>query len=210
MFRSITNEKIETMLKKRKIIASSKIMKKKKMHINSIKFNSTKSMHLKKIVARVIFLRFIYVIACSTMSVIIENVKRKTMFNNKVKVNCMFKRLINVIQLFMRQNINIIMINVINERARFFNICETILINIENVIILIFVFIVNGSNYKLFLKRFFQHVVCMNFVNVNNKFLEMMLHLLNKKKRINFLNVSIEYINNKNKKTMFIVKHLNV
>ena len=96
MFRNITNKKIKTILKKKKIIASSKAMKKKKMHINLMKFNSTKSMHLKKIVACVVFLRFIYVIVYSIINVIIENVKTKTMFNIETKINCIFKRLIDV------------------------------------------------------------------------------------------------------------------
>ena len=135
MFRNITNKKIKTMLKKRKIIALLKAMKKKKMHVNSIKFNLTKSVHLKKIVARVIFLRFMYVVIYLMMNVMIKNIKTKTMFDNEVKINCMFKRLIDAAQLFVRQNINIIMINVIDKRARFFNICEAISINIENIII---------------------------------------------------------------------------
>ena len=155
MFRNITNEEIKTMSKKRKIIASLKVIKKKKMHIDSIKFNSTKSMHLRKIVARVIFLRFMYVVACLTINVIIENVKTKMMFNNKIKVNCIFKRLIDAAQLFVRQNINIIIMNIINERTRFFDVCETMSINIKNVIVSISVFIMKRSDHEFLLERFF-------------------------------------------------------
>ena len=61
------------------------------MHVDLIKLNSAKLMHLKKIVARVVFLRFMYAVAYSTVNVIIENIKIKTMFDNKTKVNCMFK-----------------------------------------------------------------------------------------------------------------------
>ena len=143
------------MSKKRKIIASSKIVKKKKVHVDSIKFNSTKLIHLEKIVTRVVSLHFMYIIACSTINVIIADIKIKTIFNNKIKVNCIFKRLINAAQLFMRQKINIIIIIVIDKRARFFNICEAILINIENVIVSIFIFIIKRSNHKFFLERLF-------------------------------------------------------
>ena len=209
MFRSIINEEIKTISKKRKIIALLKVMKKKKMHINSMKLNSTKVMHLKEIVARVVFLRFIYIIAYSTISVMIENVKIKIMFNNKIKVNCIFKRLIDIVQLFVRQNINIIIISVIDERAHFFNVCETISINIKNIIISIFVFIVKYLNHELFLKRFFQRAARMSFINMNNKFFEMILHSLNEKKRINFLKMFVEHVNNKNKETMFAMKTLN-
>ena len=155
MFRNITTEEIKIVLKKRKIITSSKAMKKKKIYINSMKFNMTKSVHLKEIVARVIFLRFIYIVIYLTMSVIIENIKIKMMFNKKVEINYIFKRLINVVQLFIRQNINIIMINVIDEQAYFFNICERISINIENIIVSISVFIVKCSDHELLFKRFF-------------------------------------------------------
>ena len=75
------------------------------------------------------------------------------------------------------------MINVIDERARFFDVCEAISINIENVIVSIFVFIMKCLNHELFLERFFQRVARMNFVNMNDEFLKMILHSLNKKKK---------------------------
>ena len=91
-----------------------------KVHVDSMRLSSTKSVHLKKIVTRVIFLRLMYVVVCSIVNIMIENLKIKAMFNNEAEINCMFKRLIDAAQLFIRQNINIIMINIINERARFF------------------------------------------------------------------------------------------
>ena len=72
------------------------------MHIDSIKFSLTKLMHVKEIVTRVVFLRLIYVVVCSIVNVMIENIKIKVMFNNEAKVNCIFKRLINAAQLSVR------------------------------------------------------------------------------------------------------------
>ena len=65
MFRNIIDEEIEIVSKKKKVIAQFKVIK--KVDINFIKFNLTKSMHLKKIVIRVVFLRFINAIICSTI-----------------------------------------------------------------------------------------------------------------------------------------------
>ena len=61
------------------------------MHIDSMRFSSTKSMHLREIVIRVAFLHFMYVVACSIMNVMIENIKIKAMFDNEAEINCMFK-----------------------------------------------------------------------------------------------------------------------
>ena len=180
------------------------------MHVNLIKFSSTKSVHLKEIVARVAFLRFMYVVVCSIVSVIIENIKIKAMFDNRTKINCIFKQLIDVIQLSVRQNINIIIINVIDKQACFVNVCETVLINIDNIKILISVFVMKRSDHELFLKRFFQRAAHMSFINMNNKSLEMILHSLNEKKRVNFLKVPAEHVSNKEKKSMFAMKSLNV
>ena len=77
------------------------------------------------------------------------------MFDNKTKINCMFKRLIDAVQLSVHQNINIIIINVIDERARFFDVCKVVFISIDNITISIFVFVVKCSNHELLLKRFF-------------------------------------------------------
>ena len=210
MFRSIIDEKIEVISKERRIIAQSKDIKEKKMHVDSMRFSSTKSMHLEKIVTRVAFLRLMYVVACSIVSVMIENIKIKMMFDNKTEINCMFKRLTDAAQLSVRQNINIIMIDVTDERARFFDVCEAVFISIDSIMISISVFVVKRSNHEFLLKRLFQHATRMNFDNMNNESFKMILHSLNEKKRVSFLEMPVEHVNNKRKESMFAMKSLNV
>ena len=94
----------------------------------------------------------------------------------------MSKRLIDATQLFIRQKINIIMINFIDERVHFFNVCKSIFVNIENIIILIFIFVIERLNHDFFLNRFFQRIVYMNVVNMNDDLLKMILHSLNDEK----------------------------
>ena len=210
MFRSIIDEKIKTISKERRIIAQSKDIKEKKVHVDSMGLSSTESVHLEKIVTRVAFLRLMYAVACSIVSVMIENIKIKTMFNNGAEINCIFKRLIDITQLPVRQSINIIMINITDERARFFNICKIIFISIDNITISISVFVVKRSDHELLLKRLFQRAVHISFINMNDKSFEMILHSLNKKKRVSFLKMPAEHVNNKEKKSMFATKSLNV
>ena len=210
MFRSIIDEKIETIMKQRKTIAQSKNIKEKKVHVDSMRLSSTKSVHLKRIVIRVAFLHLMYVIVCSIVNIMIENIKIKAMFDSGAEVNYMFKRLINIIQLSVRQNINIIMINVINERACFFDVCETVSISIDNIIISISVFVMKRLDHELFLKRSFQRAARMSSINMNNESYEMILYFLNKKKRISFLKMPAEYVSNKKEKSVFTIKSLNV
>ena len=210
MFRSIIDEKIKTILKEKRIIAQSKNIKEKKMHINLMKFSLTKSVHLEKIVTRVAFLRLMYVVVCSIVNVMIKNIKIKAMFKNRIEMNCMFKRLIDATQLLIRQNINIIIINVINERACFFNVCETVSINIDSITISISVFVVKRPDHELLLKRLFQRVARISSINMNNESFEMILHSLNEKKRIRFLKMPAEHVSNKEKKSTFAMKSLNV
>ena len=187
-----------------------KIIKEKKMHVESIKFNFIEFIHLKEIVVQIVFFRSMYIVACSTMNVFINNVKIKMLFDNNVEINYISKRLIDATQFFIRQRINIIMINFINECARFFNVCESIFINIKNIIILIFIFVIERSNHDLFLNRLFQRIIRINAVNMNNNLLKMILHSLNDEKRMNFLRMFAEHTNNKNKKFIFIFKTLNI
>ena len=210
MFRNIIDEKMKTMFKKRKAIVQMKIVKEKKMHVESIKFNSIESIHLKEIVVRIVFFCLIYVVVCSMMNVLINDVKIKILFDSDVEINYILKRLIDATQLFIRQKINIIMMNFINERARFFDVCESIFVNIENIIISIFIFMIERSNHDFFLNCFFQRIVRINVINMNDNSLKMMLHLLNNEKRINFLKMFAEHINNKDEKFVFIFKTLNV
>ena len=169
------------------------------MHVNSIRFSSTKSMHLKKIVIRVISLRLMYVVVCSIVNVMIKNIKIKAIFNNKAEINCMFKQLIDAAQMFMHRNISIIMINVTDERARFFDVCETVLISIDSITISISVFVVKRSDQELLLKKLFQRVDHMNSININNESFKMILYSLNEKKRVNFLKIFAGHVSNKKK-----------
>ena len=66
----------------------------------------------------------------------------------------MLKKLTNVAQLYVRQNINIIMINITDEQICFFNVYEAVFINIESIIILICVFVVKRSDHDLLFERF--------------------------------------------------------
>ena len=144
------------------------------------------------------------------MNVSIENIKVKMLFDSDAEINCMLKKLINSIQLFIRQKINIVIMNFINERVCFFDVCELIFINIENIIISIFIFVIKRLNHELLLNRFFQHITRMNAVNMNNDSLKMMLYSLNNEKRINFLRIFAEHVNNKDEKFVFIFETLNV
>ena len=198
------------MFKKRKTIAQMKIVKEKKIHIELMKFNFIKLIHLKKIVVRVAFFRSMYIVACSMMNVSINNVKIKTLFNNDVEINYISKKLIDATQLFIRQEINIIIMNFINKRARFFDVYESIFVNIKNIIISIFIFVIKRSDHDFFFNHFFQRIVYMNIINMNDDSLKIILHLLNDEKRMNFLKMFAEHINNKDKKFIFAFEILNV
>ena len=123
-----------------------------------------------------------YVVVCSTMNMSIKNVKVKALFDSDVEVNCMSKRLTNSTQLFIRQDINIVIMSFTDERAHFFDVCESMLISIESIIISTFIFVIERSNHELLFNRFFQRIARMNAVNMNNDSLKMMLHSLNDEK----------------------------
>ena len=99
MFRDIIDEKMKIIFKKRKVIVQMKIVKKKKMHVESIKLNFIELIYLKKIIARIAFFCLIYVVVCSMMNVLIDDVKIKVLFDNDVEINYISKRLIDATQL---------------------------------------------------------------------------------------------------------------
>ena len=120
------------------------------MYIELIKFNSIESIHLKKIVVRLIFFDLIYIVVCSTMNIFINDVIIKILFNNDAEINYISKKVINAAQLFIRQEINIVIMNFINERARFFDVYKSIFVNIQNIIISTFIFVIERLNHNLF------------------------------------------------------------
>ena len=50
----------------------------------------------------------------------------------------------------------------------------------------------------------------MSFININDELFEMILYSLNEKKRMSFLKMSVEHVSNKEKKSVFAMKSLNV
>ena len=102
------------------------------------------------------------------------------------------------------------MMSFTDERARFFNVCESIFINIKSIIISISIFVIEQSNHELLFNRFFQRITCMSTVNMNDNSLKIMLHSLNDEKQMNFLRISAKHVNNKNEKFIFVFKILNV
>ena len=102
------------------------------------------------------------------------------------------------------------MINVINERARFFNVCEIVPISIDSIIIFILIFVVKRSDHELLLKRFFQRAARTSSININDELFEMILHSLNKKKRMSFLKMPVEHVSNKEEELMFAIIFSNV
>ena len=72
--------------------------------------------------------------------------------------------------------------NFINKCARFFDVCESIFVNIENIIISTFIFMIECSDHDFLLNHLFQRIVYMNVVNMNDDLLKMILHSLNDEK----------------------------
>ena len=87
--------------------------------------------------------------------------------------------------------------------------CKTVSISIDSIIISISVFVVKRSDHELLLKRLFQRAARMSSININDESLEMILHSLNEKKRVNFLKMPAEHVSNKEKESMFAIKSLN-
>ena len=123
-----------------------------------------------------------YTVIYLTMNVSIDDIKIKTLFNNNVEINYILKRLTIATQLFIRQEINIVIINFINEHTYFFSIYELIFVNIKNNILSIFIFMIKHSNHDFLLDRFFQRIFRINVININNNLLKMILHSLNDEK----------------------------
>ena len=101
------------------------------------------------------------------------------------------------------------MMNFINECARFFNVCESIFVNIKNIIISTFIFVIKRSDHDFLLDYFFQRIARMNVINMNDDSLKMILYSLNDEKRMNFLKMFAKHINNKDEKFGFVFETLN-
>ena len=71
-------------------------------------------------------------------------------------------------------------IKCVNRKQAHYNF--TIFVNIENIIISTFIFVIKRLNHDFFLDRLFQRIIYINVINMNNDSLKIILYSLNNKK----------------------------
>ena len=96
-FKIINDTKFETLIKNKKIISRIKIKKTKKIYINLFTLFTNESIYINKLIIRITFFRNIYAIVYFIIYIDIENYRVKTIFDNKIKINYIFKKLVNEI-----------------------------------------------------------------------------------------------------------------
>ncbi len=72
----------------------------------------------------------------------LKNIKIKTMFNNNAKINCINKNFANKISLIIRQNVFILLVEIIRARVCFEKVIKDAKISIKRIIIYTFIFVV--------------------------------------------------------------------
>ena len=83
------------MIENKKIVSRIKIKKTKKIYINSFAFFINELIYINKLIIQITSLRNIYVIACFIVYIDVEKYRIKAIFDNKIKINYIFKRLAN-------------------------------------------------------------------------------------------------------------------
>ena len=85
----------------------------------------------------------------------LRNIKIKIIFNNNTKINYISKNFANKINLVIRKNVFILLVEITRARVCFEEIIKDAKILIEKIIIYIFIFVIFRLNYKILLNRFF-------------------------------------------------------
>ncbi len=81
----------------------------------------------------------------------LKNIKIKAIFNNNAKINCISKIFANKINLVIRQNVFILLIEITRARICFEEIIKNAKILIKKIIIYIYIFVISRFNYKILL-----------------------------------------------------------
>jgi hypothetical protein len=141
--------------------------------------------------------------------VTIENVKIKILFDNEIEINCISKRLIDETELIVRHDIAMFMIIVIDDCAKFVNICDDLKVRLKNAHIIISIFVIEKSDHDLILRKFFERATRMSSVNMNDELLKLMIHFDDDDIKIFFLIVTINHSRNRKSDISFKIKSLN-
>ena len=94
-FKIINDVKFKILIKNKKIISRVKIKKTKKIYINSFAFFTNESIYINELITWVTFFHNIYIIIYLIIYIDVENYYVKIIFDNKIKINYIFKKFVN-------------------------------------------------------------------------------------------------------------------
>ena len=157
----------------------------------------------------VFFLKAMCVIVYSKTFVLIKNVKIKILFDNEIEINCIHKRFVDEINLFIRYKTIMSMIMTTNNNVKFVKMCDDLKIRLKKTIIITSIFVIFKLNYDVILEWFFERVARISNTNINDESSKLMMYLNDEFTRVFFLAILINHSRNRETNIVFVVEFLN-
>ena len=108
------------------------------------------------------------------------------MLNNNVEICIMIFETLNRCDFFMRNNLKVHIINVINDKIFFEKMCENAKINLKNIIVRIFIFVIKNGNHNFIFEILYKRKTMFSFRYFIDKLCKITIHSQSNTKNVKF------------------------
>ena len=131
------------------------------------------------------------------------------MLNSETKICIMTFEILKKCNFFMQNNSKFHVINVIDDKTFFEKICENAKINLKNIIVRIFIFVIKNENHDFIFEILYERKTMLSFRYFIDKSCKITIHSQCNTKKVKFQTIAFNYKSNKTVNFIFSQEFLN-
>ena len=150
-----------------------------------------------------------YAVEISKTIVSLTEQSIKTLLNSNVEICLMTFQILNRCNFFMRNDSKFHVINVINDKKFLEKMCEIAKVNLKNIIVRNFIFVIKNDDHDFILEILYKRKAMFSFKYFVEKSCEIIIYSQCNTKRVKFQTITFNHKSNKTMNFMFSQEFLN-
>ena len=150
-----------------------------------------------------------YIVETSKAIVSLTKQSIKTLLNSDVEICIMTFEILNRCDISMRNHSKFHVISVIDSKVFFEKMCENSKVNLKDIIVRVFIFVIKNDDYDLFFETLYKRKSMFSFKYFVDKSCKITIYSQCNTKKIQFQTIAFNYKSNKTMNFIFLQEFLN-
>ena len=169
-------------------------------------FLTMKNLKMSKKIDIVKFVHCFYIVEISKTIVFLAKQLIKFLLNNNVEICIITFKTSNQCDFFMRNDLKFHVINVIDDKFFFEKMCKNAKINLKNIIVRIFIFVIKNDDHDFIFETSYERKTMFSFKYFVDKLCEIIIYSQRDTKKIKFQTIAFNYKSNKTINFIFFTR----